>query len=95
MKADLENLKATMRRCAEAHRVKFLDRSDKDLLVINADSAYVLSDVRMICEAFYGTFSPLDAENGHTLVWLGMPFLSEVNVGLLNMALSKSMAMAA
>lgn len=95
MKANLENLKQAMQRCAEAHGAQFCDWSEEDQLAIDKDNVPTVADVRMICEAFYGTFSPLDTDWGYTTVYLGMPFLPEVNVQLLNMALPQSMAMAA
>ena len=95
MKANLENLKQAMQRCAEAHGATFCDWSEDDQLAIDKDNVPVTSDVRMICEAFFGSFSPLDSDWGYTVVWLGMPFLPEANVQLLNMALPQSMTMAA
>jgi hypothetical protein len=95
MKANLENLKDAMQRCAQAHNAKFCDWSDEDQLAIDKANVPVMADVRMICEAFFGTFSPLDEDWGYTVVWLGMPFLHEVNVPLLNTALPVGMAMAA
>lgn len=95
MKANLENLKEAMQRCATAHGAKFCDWSDEEQLGIDKANVPVMQDVRMICEAFFGTFSPIDEDWGYTVVWLGMPFLNEVNIDLLNMALPRSMAMAA
>ena len=96
MKANIENLKEAMRRCAKAHRAEFFDWEEtSDQLCIGTSRVPVIMDVRMICEAFYGTFSPFDAEDGYTLIHLGMPFLPEVDEELLNMALPASMAMAA
>ena len=94
MEANLKNLKQAMQRCAEAHGAKFCDWSDEDQLAIDKANVPVMADVRMICEAFFGTFSPLDEDWGYTVVWLGMPYLSEVNESLLNMALP-AQAMAA
>jgi len=95
MEANIENLKQAMQRCAKAHGAQFCDWSDEDQLAIDKANVPVMADVRMICEAFFGTFSPLDEDCGYTVVWLGTPFLPEVNVGLLNMALPVQMAMAA
>ena len=95
MKANLSNLKDALQRCAAAHGAKFCDWSDEDQLAIDKTNVPVMQDVRLICEAFYGTFSPLDEDCGYTVVWLCMPFLQEVNVQLLNMALPVRMAMAA
>jgi hypothetical protein len=95
MKANIENLKEAMQRCAKAHGAQFCDWSDEDQLAIDKANVPVMADVRMICEAFFGTFSPLDEDWGYTVVWLGMPFLKEVNEQLLNMALPVQMAMAA
>ncbi len=92
MKANLENLKQAMQRCAKAHRAQFCDWSDEDQLAIDKANVPVMADVRMICEAFFGTFSPLDEDWGYTVVWLGTPFLKEVNEQLLNMALPVQMA---
>jgi len=95
MKANLENLKDAMQRCATAHGANFCDWSDDDQLAIDKANVPVMADVRMICEAFFGTFSPLDEDWGYTVVWLHVPFLHEVNVSLLNSALPTGMAMAA
>lgn len=95
MEANIENLKQAMQRCAKAHGAQFCDWSDEDQLAIDKANVPVMADVRMICEAFFGTFSPLDEDWGYTVVWLGMPFLKEVNEQLLNMALPVQMAMAA
>jgi len=95
MEANIENLKQAMQKCATAHGAKFCDWSDEDQLAIDKANVPVMADVRMICEAFFGTFSPLDENWGYTVVWLGMPFLKEVNEQLLNMALPVQMAMAA
>ena len=95
MKANLENLKQAMQRCAEAHGAQFCDWSEEGQLAIDKANVPTMSDVRMICEAFFGTFSPIDEDWGYTTVSLGLPFLPEVNVQLLNMALPQSMAMAA
>lgn len=95
MEANLENLKQAMQRCAKAHGANFCDWSDEDQLAIDKANVPVMADVRMICEAFFGTFSPLDEDWGYTVVWLDMPFMNEVNEQLLNMALPVQMAMAA
>lgn len=89
MEANLENLKDAMRQCAEAHNAKFCDWSDEDQLAIDKINVPTLADVRMICEAFFGTCTPLDADDdwGYTVVYLDMPFLLEVNEQLLSMAL--------
>lgn len=92
MKANLENLKEAMQKCATAHGAKFCDWSDEDQLAIDKANVPVMADVRMICEAFFGTFSPLDEDWGCTVVWLGTPFLHEVNEQLLAMALPARMA---
>lgn len=95
MKANLTNLKDALQKCATAHGAKFCDWSDEDQLAIDKVGVPVMNDVRRICEAFFGTFSPIDEDWGYTVVWLDMPFLHEVNVSLLNTALSTSMAVAA
>ena len=95
MEANIENLKDAMQRCATAHGAKFCDWSEDGQLAIDKANVPVVSDVRMICEAFFGTVSPIDEDWGYTVVWLEVPFLSEVNVSLLNMALPVQMAMEA
>ncbi len=92
MEANLENLKNAMRQCAEAHKAKFCDWSDDDQLAIDKANVPTLADVRMICEAFFGSFVPLDEEWGYTVVNLCMPFLREVNEPLLSMALPAKVA---
>lgn len=84
-----------MQRCAQAHGATFCDWSEDDQMAIDKANVPTMSDVRMICEAFFGTFSPMDEDCGYTVVWLDVPFLQEVNVQLLNMALPMQMAMAA
>ena len=95
MEANIENLKDAMQRCATAHGAKFCDWSSEGQLAIDKAIVPVISDVRMICKAFFGTFSPIDEYCGYTVVWLEEDFLSEVNVSMLNMALPVQMAMAA
>lgn len=95
MKANIENLKDAMQKCATAHKANFCDWSEDDQLAIDKANVPVRADVSMICEAFFGTSSPIDEDWGYTVVWLDMPFLPEVNVQLLNMALPVQMAMAA
>lgn len=92
MEANIENLKQAMQRCAKAHGAQFCDWSDEGQLAIDKANVPTIADVRMICEAFFGTFSPLDEDWGYTVVWLGMPFLKEVNEQLLAMALPVQMA---
>ena len=92
MDANLENLKQAMQKCATAHGANFCDWSDEDQLAIDKANVPVMADVRMICEALFGTFSPLDEDWGYTVVWLGTSFLSEVNEQLLAMALPARMA---
>ena len=92
MKANLENLKEAMQKCATAHGAKFCDWSDEDQLAIDKTGVPLMCDVRRICEAFFGTFSPLDEDCGYTVVWLDMPFMREVNEQLLAMALPARMA---
>ena len=95
MKANLENLKEALQRCATAHHAKFCDWSDEDQLAIDKTNVPVMADVMMICEAFFGTFSLIDEDCGYTVVWLDTPFKQEVDEQLLNMALPVRMAMAA
>lgn len=92
MEANLTNLKDALQKCATAHGAKFCDWSDEDQLAIDKANVPVMADVRMICEAFFGTFSPIDEDWGYTVVWLQVPFLSEVNEQLLAMALPMQMA---
>ena len=92
MKANLSNLKDALQKCATAHHAKFCDWSDEDQLAIDKTNVPIVADVRMICEAFFGTFSPLDEDFGYTVVWLQVPFLHEVNEQLLRMALPMRMA---
>ena len=89
MKPSNELLKKALAACAEAHHSDFCDWSEEELHVaIHSETVPVIADVRMICEAFYGKASMVEADWGYTTVYLDeAPFLDEVNEELLHLAL--------
>ena len=88
MKANVENLKKALQLCAEAHKVEFCDWSDEGQLALKSEDVPVLSDVKMIAEAFYG-YGNTDVETdwGYTTLWIHSDFLEEVDEDVLSLAL--------
>ena len=89
MKANLTNLRKALKACAKAHKVQFCNWVKDGQLGLKSESVPVVSDVRMISEAFFGTTIPSAVEpaHGYTTVWLCYDFLLEVNEDLLKLAL--------
>ena len=88
MKANTTNLKKALKACAAAHNVKFCDWSDEGQLGLTSDNVPVVADVRMICEAFYGTSCMVDTDWGCTTVWKdNVVMQSDVDELLLSLAL--------
>ena len=89
MKANLENLKKALKACAEAHQAEFCDWSEDELqIAVKSETVPVVSDVKMICEAFYGSSSMVEVGWGYTNVFCdAAEMLSEVDETLLRMAL--------
>lgn len=89
MKANLENLKKALKACAEAHQAEFCDWSEDELqIAVKSETVPVVSDVRMICEAFYGSSCMVEVGWGYTNVFCdATEMLSEVDEKLLRMAL--------
>lgn len=77
--------------CAKAHNAKFCDWSGEAHVAIESENVPVVSDVRTILEAFYGSHDPfLEVNWGHTIVWFDTCMFRsqrEVNINLLRMAL--------
>lgn len=89
MKANTETLIKALKACADAHRTEFCDWSTYDSQVaIKSESVPAVSDVRSICEAFFGTTSVVETGWGYTTVYLDeTPFLPEVDEETLRLAL--------
>lgn len=89
MKANLENLKKALRACADAHNAEFCDWSAEDLqIAVKSETVPTISDVRMICEAFFGSASMVEVGWGYTNVYCDTDrMLPEVNGELLRLAL--------
>lgn len=88
MKANVTNLRKALVASADAHNVAFHWYKDEAHMSLKSESVPVQSDVRMICEAFYGTDEMVDVDFGYTIVYLDeVKFLPEVNEELLYMAL--------
>jgi hypothetical protein len=88
MKANVTNLRKALVASADAHHVAFHWYKDEAHMSLKSESVPVQSDVRMICEAFYGTDEMVDVDFGYTIVYLDeVKFLPKVNEELLYMAL--------
>jgi len=89
MKPAIALLKRALKACACAHNVEYSDWSDEDgQFGIRSESVPVVSDVRMICEAFYGSASMVETGWGYTNVFLdACPFRDELDEAALKMAL--------
>jgi len=71
MKATLETLKKALAACARAHKSEFSDWSEEDgQVAIKSESVPVINDVRMICEAFFGSARMVEVGWGYTNVYL-------------------------
>lgn len=92
MKANLRNLKKALRACANAHGVEFKWWRNDGQITLKSQDIPVLSDVRMIVEAFYGRQNVdgiVESGYGYTTVWIyaGMDSNGEVDEQLLSLAL--------
>ena len=89
MKPTIDLLKKALEVCANAHGVEFSDWSEVDAQFgVKSESVPVVSDVRMICEAFYGNASMVEAGWGYTTVFLNeCPYRDELDEATLKMAL--------
>lgn len=89
MKANTEYLIKALKACAEAHNTEFCDWSTYDSQVaLKSESVPTVSDVRSICEAFFGTASAVETGWGYTTVYLDeTPFLPEADEAKLCLAL--------
>ena len=91
MKADLETLRKALKACAEAHNAEILDWSETVREIsIKSESVPTVSDVRMICRAFYGAAHMAQTGHGFTTVYLDEgEMLPEVDEVMLQMALPR------
>ena len=89
MKANLSNLIKALQACAKAHNAEFEDWSDEGQLGVWSTTPGTICDVRMICEAFFGTKEPAEVSDSVNCitVWTGYDFLPKVNEQLMYMAL--------
>lgn len=90
MKANLTNLRKALKACAKAHNVEYHWWRDDQQITLQSESVPVVSDVRQIVEAFYGSASGIVEVNyGYTIVWedIFMNTKDEVNEQLLYLAL--------
>ncbi len=70
MKATPETLKKALAACAAAHNAEFCDWSKEDLqIAVKSESVPTVSDVRMICESFFGESSMVEVGWGYTNVY--------------------------
>lgn len=92
MKATIKSLVKALSACAEAHKVEFKDMSDEPgespQALLKSESVPVQADVRLICEAFFGSASMVEVGWGFTTVFFDeKPLLSNVNEQKLALAL--------
>ena len=70
MKPTLDLLKKAIAACAEAHGAQFCDWSEEDRqIAVKSESVPTVSDVRMICTAFFGNSSMVEVGWGYTNVY--------------------------
>lgn len=88
MKPSKQNLITAVKLCANAHERNFEDWSEDDQVAVQGDSVPIVSDMRMICEAFYGNRSFFECDWGYTTIWIDDSSFSEkVDMSKLIMAL--------
>ena len=87
MKANVTNLRKALKASAEAHNVKFYWWRNENQMALEGDSIPILSDVRMICKAFFGNAMMVELSYGYTVIWLDGVFRGEVDEALMYMAL--------
>ena len=92
MKATISNLKKALKACAKAHNVEFKNWAADGQVGIGSETVPVVSDVRMILEAFYGVVYGLMYEVGWGFVTVYLyDFMNnkskEVNETLLQLAI--------
>lgn len=89
MIANLENLKSALAACAKAHNAELCDWSEQDgQIAVKSETVPTVNDVKMICEAFFGTASVVEVGYGYTNVYLDMaPYKESVDEVTLYMAL--------
>lgn len=87
MKANLTNLRKALKASAKAHNAHFRNWSSEGQLGIDKETVPVISDVKMICQAFFGHSGMVETGWGYTTVWLNEPYLTEVDEATLQFAL--------
>ena len=89
MIANLENIKSALAACAKAHNAELLDLSEEcRQIAVKSETVPTVNDVKMICEAFFGTASVVEVGYGFTNVYLDeVPFKESVDEVTLYMAL--------
>ena len=89
MKPSIGKLKKALKACAGAHRAEFCDwEKIEGTLAVSSDNVPTVSDVRTICDAFFGDTKMVSSGFGFTTVNIkAKPFLPEVNRTLLSLAL--------
>jgi hypothetical protein len=89
MKANLTNLRKALKVCAKAHNCDFNDWSDEGQLGVWSTTPATICDVRMICEAFFGSSEPAEVSDSVNCitVWLCYEFLPEVDEDKMYLAL--------
>lgn len=70
MEPTIELLKKALRICADAHHVEYKEWTADSQIGIHSESIPVVSDVRMICEAFCGNTRMMETDWGYITIYL-------------------------
>lgn len=87
MKANISNLRKALKTSAEAHKVEYHWWRNDGQITLKGESAPILADVRMICDAFFGHHDMVETDWGYIIVWLGDGFREKVDEITLSLAL--------
>ena len=87
MKANITNLRKALKASADAHGVEFHWWRADGQMALKSESVPVLTDVRLICKAFFGHSDMVETDFGYTVVWLGDGFREKVDEITLALAL--------
>ena len=88
MEPTIELMKKALRSCADAHHVEYKEWTEEQQIGIHSESVPLVSDVRMICEAFCGNTRMVETGWGYTTLYLDdVIFLPEVDETSLRLAL--------
>jgi len=87
MNANVTNLRKALKACAEAHKVEFHWYKEDGQMALKGETVPVISDVRMICQSFFGQDTMVVCSCGFTNVVLGSDFADKVDETLLRLAL--------